>query len=84
MRVMAEVRARKRDRLAGIYRFAGRAATAGFELDRRDTPAAAEALNTTLPLERTVITSVKPAASKARFSSGILAFMGLTARRNAA
>jgi hypothetical protein len=36
----------------------------------------------TLPLERSVRTSVKPAASTARFSSGIFAFIGLTPRRN--
>src|SRR5882672_8714654 len=42
------------------------------------------ALNTTLPLERTVFTSAKPAASKHFFSSGIFAFIGLTPRRNAA
>jgi hypothetical protein len=41
------------------------------------------ASNTTLPLESTVFTPVKPAASKQRFSSGILAFMGLTPRRKA-
>jgi hypothetical protein len=45
--------------------------------------AAARALNTTLPLARTVLTPVKPAASKQRFSSGILAFIGLTPRRKA-
>src|SRR5712664_4642262 len=44
----------------------------------------ARALNTTLPLERTVFTSAKPAASKHFFSSGIFAFIGLTPRRNAA
>jgi hypothetical protein len=42
------------------------------------------ALNTTLPLPSTVCTSLKPASSKHRFSSGILAFMGLTPRKNAA
>lgn len=46
--------------------------------------AAREALNTTLPLERTVFTSVKPAASKAARSSAILAFMGITPRSRAA
>src|SRR5205823_4034307 len=44
----------------------------------------APALKTMLPLERTVVTSAKPAASKHRFSSGIFAFMGLTPLRNAA
>jgi len=42
------------------------------------------ALKTTLPLERTVATSVKPARSKERFTAGIFAFIGLTPRRNAA
>src|SRR5512134_3391009 len=41
------------------------------------------ALNTTFPLDNRVRTSVKPSASKQFFSSGILAFMGLTPRRNA-
>jgi hypothetical protein len=45
--------------------------------------AAARVLNTTLPLDSTVFTSVKPAASKQRFSSGIFAFIGLTPRRKA-
>ena len=41
------------------------------------------ALNATLPLDSKVFTSVKPAASNARLSSGILAFIGLTPRRRA-
>ena len=41
------------------------------------------ALNTTLPLASTVFTSRKPAFSKQRASSGILAFMGLTPRSSA-
>jgi hypothetical protein len=41
------------------------------------------ALNTTFPLDNSVRTSEKPSASKQFFSSGILAFMGLTPRRNA-
>ena len=45
---------------------------------------AADALNRTLPLERTVFTSVNRADSKAFFSSGIFAFIGLTPRRSAA
>jgi hypothetical protein len=45
---------------------------------------AAGALNTTLPLESTVLTSVNPAASNVSLSSGIFAFIGLTPRRNAA
>ena len=44
----------------------------------------APALKTTLPLERSVFTSRKPAASKHFFTSGIFAFIGLTPRRNAA
>ena len=44
----------------------------------------ARALKTTLPLERTVFTSVKPPASKHLFRSDIFAFIGLTPRRNAA
>src|SRR2546427_2844869 len=45
---------------------------------------ARRALNTTFPLERMVFTSVKPADSKACFSSGIFAFIGVTPRRKAA
>ena len=41
------------------------------------------ALNRTFPLDNRVRTSEKPSASKHFFSSGILAFMGLTPRRNA-
>ena len=37
----------------------------------------------TLPLDRRVLTSLKPAASKQRFNSGILQFMGLTPLRKA-
>lgn len=40
--------------------------------------------NTTLPLDSTVLTSVNPALSKQRLSSGIRAFIGLTPRRKAA
>jgi hypothetical protein len=43
----------------------------------------ARALNATLPLASTVLTSVKPAASKQRLSSDIFAFIGLTPRRKA-
>ena len=39
---------------------------------------AVRVLNATLPLPSTVFTSVKPAASKQRFSSGIFALVGLT------
>jgi hypothetical protein len=42
---------------------------------------AARVLNTTLPLDNKVRTSVNPADSNARLSSGILAFCGLTPRR---
>jgi len=42
-----------------------------------------EVLNTTLPLPSTVVTSTKPPASKACFSSGIFAFSGPTPRRKA-
>src|SRR2546426_12421550 len=42
------------------------------------------ASNTTLPLPRTVFTSVKPAASNASFKADILAFIGITPRSNAA
>ena len=42
------------------------------------------ASKTTLPLERTVFTSLKPAVSNACFRAGILAFIGLTPRRKAA
>lgn len=42
------------------------------------------ARKTTFPLESTVRTSRNPAASKARTSSGIVAFVGETPRRNAA
>lgn len=45
---------------------------------------AAFASNTTLPLESSVFTSVNPAASNARLSSGIRQFIGLTPLRNAA
>ena len=45
---------------------------------------ARRASNTTLPLESTVFTSVNPAASNARLSSGIFALLGLTPLRNAA
>src|SRR3954467_10680022 len=45
---------------------------------------AARALNTTLPLESNVRTSGKPASSKHLFSSGIFAFIGVTALRKAA
>lgn len=44
----------------------------------------AVALKTTLPLESSVLTSSKPARSRARLSSGILQFIGLTPRRKAA
>src|ERR671924_1497970 len=57
------------------------AASAFFCSDASDAFAA---LNTTLPLERTVFTSEKPAASKACCSSGIFAFMGMTPLRKAA
>lgn len=50
----------------------------------RDASLAFRAPNTTFPLERTVRTSAKPADSNADLSSDILAFMGLTPRRNAA
>ncbi len=39
---------------------------------------------TTLPLPSTVLTSVNPAASNAALSAGILQFIGMTPRRNAA
>jgi hypothetical protein len=39
--------------------------------------------NTTSPLEMTVFTSVKPAFSRARLSSGILQLVGMTPRRSA-
>lgn len=42
------------------------------------------ALNATFPLPKMVLTSVKPADSNARFSSGILQFIGMTPRKNAA
>jgi hypothetical protein len=42
------------------------------------------ASKTTFPLERTVPTSAKPAASKLALSSAILAFVGMTPRRKAA
>ena len=45
---------------------------------------AARAPNTTFPLDSSVFTSVKPAASNAFFTSGIFAFVGITPRRNAA
>lgn len=45
---------------------------------------AARASNTTLPLDSTVFTAPKPAASKLRCRAGIFAFIGLTPRRNAA
>jgi hypothetical protein len=45
---------------------------------------AAEAVKTRLPLESSVLTSVKPAASNAFFRSGILAFVGMMPRRKAA
>jgi hypothetical protein len=57
---------------------------AASTLRSSDTSDDARALNTTLPLESSVFTSVKPAASKHLFSSGIFAFIGLTPRRNAA
>ena len=57
---------------------------AASALRSSDASEAARALNTTLPLERMVLTSVKPAAAKHCFSSGIFAFIGLTPRRKAA
>ncbi len=42
------------------------------------------ASNTTLPLPSTVFTSVNPAASNAALRAGILQFVGITPRRNAA
>ena len=57
---------------------------AASTLRSSDASDEARALKTTLPLKRTVFTSVKPAASKHLFSSGIFAFIGLTPRRNAA
>ena len=45
--------------------------------------AVVRALNATLPLDSKVLTSVKPAASNARFRSGMRAFIGLTPRSNA-
>jgi hypothetical protein len=45
---------------------------------------AGPAEKSTFPLERTVRTSSKPAASKAARRSGIRAFTGLTPRRRAA
>jgi hypothetical protein len=41
------------------------------------------ASNATLPLERTVVTSVKPAASKHRLKFAIFAFVGITPRSRA-
>ena len=61
-----------------------RRAIAASALRASASGVAARALETTLPLESTVRTSVKPAASNARSSSGIFAFIGLTPRRNAA
>ena len=48
------------------------------------TSAALRALNTTLPLDNTVFTSVKPANSKTCLRSAIFAFIGMTPLRNAA
>src|SRR5947207_9698592 len=45
---------------------------------------AARAVNATLPLDSTVLTSVKPADSNAALRSGIFAFIGITPRSNAA
>ena len=45
--------------------------------------AMARELNATFPLDSSVFTSVKPALSKQRLSSGIFAFIGLTPRRKA-
>jgi hypothetical protein len=42
------------------------------------------ALNTTLPLPRTVRTAVNPAASKAARSAGIFTVVGITPLRKAA
>jgi hypothetical protein len=44
---------------------------------------AGRASKATFPLDSSVRTSVKPAASKQAFSAGMLAFIGLTPRRKA-
>ena len=61
-------------------RWASMAASAALATAASDLARASKA---TLPLERSVRTSVKPAFSKARFSSGIFAFVGVTPRRKA-
>src|SRR2546421_12508021 len=48
-----------------------------------DVSAAADAVKTTFPLDRTVLTSSKPCCSKHRLSSAIFTFIGLTPRRKA-
>jgi hypothetical protein len=57
---------------------------AASALRSSDAADAARASKRTFPLERRVLTSVKPAASKLARSSGIFAFVGITPRRKAA
>ena len=56
---------------------------AASALSARTVSELSRALKTTLPLESTVLTSLKPALAKHCFSSGIFAFIGLTPRSRA-